>query len=82
MRNVLFEAIILFLSSSLCVTARVGQDEAIPQVFDEENDIVKELEKRMKPRNLVFNNDNAEPHQFFHLHHMKTGKNRVLVLRA
>lgn len=69
-----FQAIVLFLSASVFVTARVGQDEAIPQVFDGEDDIVKELEERMKPRNLVFDdNDTAEPHQFFLLHHMKTG---------
>jgi hypothetical protein len=69
-----FDAIILFLCATLIVTARVGQEEAIPQVFDDEDAIVKELEERMKPRNLVFdNNGKAEPHQFFHLHHMKTG---------
>lgn len=64
--------------------ARVGNDESnskdsslsepSEQVFDEEAAIVEKLEERMKPKDLMFDDKGkAVPHQFFHLHHMKTG---------
>lgn len=78
--------LILFLGAcSVLVTARVGNDvETEPPVVEEEEEevlvdeegaIVEELAERMKPRDLVFDKvtGTAEPHQFFHLHHMKTG---------
>ena len=72
-------ALILFLSTCLFVTARVGEavnrEEPMEQVFDEDGAIIQELVERMKPRDLAFDEENetAEPRQFFHLHHMKTG---------
>lgn len=67
--------LILFLSACLFVTARVGESDQEAVLFEDEDAIVKELEERMKPRDLIFDeeNDTARPHQFFHLHHMKTG---------
>lgn len=72
-------ALIFFLAGCVVfVTARVGENEESseePVLFDEEEAIVQELVERMKPRDLEFDEvtDTAAPHQFFHLHHMKTG---------
>ena len=74
------QALVMFIATWAFVNARVGKTEA--ELFDDEGALIQELMERMKPRNLVFSDpefdgkedvDTADPHQFFHLHHMKTG---------